>query len=279
MDRIIFSDNGTLKDYTNELNYFASKTAIIDYTTATDYVFIGGDLPFNNKYIMVSSPNAATGAQTKVEYWDGTSWVIAIDVNDETASGDKVLAQSGHISWTFDDEKTSWMWDETDEMTSSGLETLKIFGLYWIRLSWNKTLTNTTALQYIGQKFSEDIDLGSYYPELTLSATKAQFLTGKTDWNDQQFIAADNICRDLQVKGIIKHKNQILDWHMFTEASIHKVAEIVFLAFGNDFQENRKAAQQYYNQAMKTITPKIDRNNNAILDLDEKLVRTGFMSR
>jgi len=278
MERVIFSDNGVLKDYTNELNCFTSKTALIDFTASADYLFIGSDLPFNNKYFYVSTVNDVASIAS-VDYWDGTQWVASIDIVDETSTGGKSFAQSGHINFVIDQLKTSWSCDDTHLMTSSGLETLKIYGLYWIRVKFSVTLKVTTALQYVGQKFSEDSDLGGFYPELTLANTMKQFLTGKTNWNDQHFIASDNVCRDLQVKGIIKNRNQILNWRIFTEAAIHKVAEIVFLAFGDDFKDNRKAAQEYYNQALKTITPQIDRNNNAILDQDEKLFRTGFMTR
>jgi hypothetical protein len=278
MERVIFSDNGTLKDYTAELNCWTSKTATIDYAAGADYLFIGSDLPFNNKYFFVSTVNDVA-SDACVDYWDGTKWVAAIDIVDSTSTGGKSLAQSGHIQWNFDNDKTSWCWDDTDDMTNSGLETLKIYNLYWIRISFSVSLKATTALQYVGQKFSEDADLGAFYPELTLANTKTQFLAGKTNWNDQHFIAADNIIRDLQVRGVIKHKNQILNWVLFTEAAVHKVAEIVFLAFGDDFKDNRKAAQEYYNAALKILIPQVDRNNNAILDPAEKIIRTGFLTR
>jgi len=276
MERVIFSDNGVLIDYTNELNCFTSKTALINFTLNEDYLYIGSDLPFNNKYFQVATPNEQN-ATIFIEYWDGNKWVAAIDVIDETKINNKSLAKSGHIQWSYDANQSTMSADDTKDIAA--LSSLKINSLFWLRISFTASLSNLTALKFIGQKFSEDEDLAIFYPEMSLANTKAQFTSNKTDWNDQHFIAAEHICRKLKVDGIIKHPNQILNWRIFTEASVHKVAEMIYLAFGDDFNDNRKIALEYYNQAMKNVINQIDLNNNAVLDSHEKFFRSGFMTR
>jgi hypothetical protein len=151
--------------------------------------------------------------------------------------------------------------------------------LYWIRVSFSGSLKATTALKYIGYKFAADEDVGMFYPELTLSNVIAQFKAGKTNWDEQHFAAANEIIKDLQVKNTIVKPNQILDWRTFRNASIHKLAEIVFNAFGDDFKDNRKTAQEYYGQAMKLVYANIDRNLDGNLSNYEATTRQGFLKR
>ena len=87
--------------------------------------------------------------------------------------------------------------------------------------------------------FSNDSDLGSEFPDLVLSATMTAFATGKTSWEEQHVRAAEILIKDLKkVKGI-HSSSQILDHNDFRLASVCKVAEIIYTAFGNDYLEQK----------------------------------------
>lgn len=276
MERVIFSDNGTLIDYTEALNMYEATTATIPFVAAEDYLYIGSDLPFNHKYFDVTTANDQASV-ISITYWDGNEWVSAVDVQDETKTSGISMARSGHLQWTTDKDKAGWAREDTEDI--SDLSTLKIYELYWLRIGFSANLKSTFAINYIGYKFAEDANVGVWHPELALSTTYTQFATGKTSWKDQHFAAANEIIRDLKKKRVIKNQNQILNWRLFTEAAVHKVAEIVFHAFGDDFENNRKAAKEYYDKAMDNVLFEIDQDANARLDLGEKLTRTGFMTR
>lgn len=272
--RILFSDNGTLSDLTVNLNEFRSGTEVIDYTTSEDYIYIASFLPFNHKQFDISVANAVSST-VSVDIWDGSNWNAAVDVIDRTSSGGASLAQDGVISWTTDIDK-SWQRErESEDVT--GLSGTKIYDMYWVRFSWNANLTDTMALQFVGQKFSVDTDLYSYYPDLNNSSLQTAFASGKSDWNDQHYIAAQHIVRDLKKNHSILSGDQILDFDLFEEASVHAVAMVIYWGLGR-FEEHDKAKAKYEDN-LKQAFLNLDRNNDARLEFTERTITQRFLSR
>lgn len=277
--RIIWSDNGVIKDLSVNQNSYVTGSDVIDYTTAQDYIYIGGDFPFNHRYFDVSSANAVSSTLT-VDLWDGTQWLPAVDVIDQTSIAGASVAQSGVISWR-PSETSSWVRFDTNNAgsTITGLSSLKIFGLYWARLSWSSSFTGTTAVKFIGQKFSDDNDMYVFYPEFSLTNVKAQFLAGKTNWNEQHLQSAVEIIRDLKKMQVALGRDQILDWEIFKEPSVHKTAAMIYQGFGKDFFENADRAEKKYKESLENNIKMIDKTNDAKLDVSEKISRDGWFSR
>lgn len=274
--RFIFSDNGTLNDYSHIFNDFSSQTQTIPVVAAEDYLYLGTDLPFNHRWFEVSAVNS-NASVASVEIWDGNSWVSAVDVVDQTSSGGVAFAQSGYVSWSVD-RNSGWGQESTTE-DITGLTTAKIYDLYWARLSWSADLSASTALKFIGFKFASDNDLGAYYPDLNLSGTKTAFESGKTDWNEQHFLAAEEIIRYLRKKNIIWSRNQILDYNQFNLAGIHKVAEIIMNSFGDDFEDNRNLAKQKFYESINLGIFRTDRDEDGRLEEREKRDYAGLVRR
>lgn len=273
--RIIHDNNGTLIDLSVSLNSIFTGNSTIDIVANQDKIYIGSDLPFNHRYIQVSTPNAVTSAISTVEIWDGTSWNAAVDVIDQTSTGGKTLAQSGYISWTLDRTK-AWGQAATAEDVT-GLTGLKIYDMYWLRITFSVTLTGTTALSYAGHKFATDTDLGGYYPDLNLTAVKTAFASGKTTWDDQHFLAAEEIIQDIRRKKIAWSGQQILDWEQFNQAGVHKVAAMIMTAFGDDYADNRILALKEYEKAMNLKVFNVDLNQDGRLDEEERYIHTGIV--
>jgi len=280
VNRTIFSDDGTLKDISVEMNNFQSGSFVLPFVSAQDFLFVASDFPFNHRYVDVSVVNSNSASLT-IDLWDGTNWQVAQDLVDQTSVGGVPLAQSGHISWRPNDDTPGWLRDDTNDNSDviEGLSGVNINDLYWARFKWSADLSLTTALKFLGHKFSDDNDLAIEYPILLETDVKIQFQVGKTDWEDQHFAAARKIIRDLKKRMIIRSGNQIMEWELFTEASYHKVAEIAFKGFGKDFFENRDDARKSYNEALNKSIYLIDENNNAELDVRERGSRQGFMRR
>lgn len=276
--RTIWDDGGTLKDISLDVNDFKSGSRVIDIQTA-DKLYIGSDFAFNHRYFNITAPNANASSVT-VEVWDGEEWIAAEDVIDQTAIAGASFAQSGIISWVPDADE-GWMRESTNDESEQvdGLTTLKIRDLFWVRMSWSGAMTGTTAVDYIGHKFSDDLDLGVFYPDMTRSAVLVQFKAAKTSWLEQHLQAAQEIIKDLKKTKIAKSPNQILNWELFKDASVHKVAEIVFNAFGKDFYPNRDAAHEHYKADFNKAMYHIDQNQDAILSVKERTMTEGKLYR
>ena len=286
-NRIIFLDNVTIKDLSVGLNNFKSGISPLPIVAAEDKLFIGGDLAFNHRYFHIGTGNTAAAKISAIHLWDGNDWEPAVDIIDQTLdpTGLITMSKSGHVTWTLDKDET-WRRDDTrdtnndsEDIPGLGDNGVIIYDLYWARFTFGGDLDVGTTLKFLGHKFHEEEDLQVDYPELVLSNTKIQFEAGKTDWLDQEFKAAQEIIRDLKSSKVIMTPDQILNWELFRMASVHKIAELIYRAFGDDYEDNRKVARDYYKEALKVEVANIDKNANARLDPKERLEGQGFLIR
>jgi hypothetical protein len=277
-NRVIFSDNGTLRDLSAALNDLFASNETLDVVAAQDKLYFGSDLPFNHRHIQVSTANDQAATISEIAIWNGSEWVPAVDVIDRTKVNGVTLAQSGIVSWVTD-RNEGWTKEDTTEDIAA-LASAKVYDLYWVRVTFSANLKTTTALSYVGHKFSNDAQLAGYYPDLNRQAVKTAFSSAsKTTWDDQHVLAAEEIIRDLRVLDIIKSPAQIANWEIFQEASVHKVAEIIVTAFGEKYEENRKLARERYDEAMQglAIRPAIDANADGRLDTGEKFASRSWV--
>ena len=233
-------------------------------------VYVGTSAPMNSLWIDLSTVAViATGAPV-VEVWFNQAWVTAVDIIDETTA----MTVSGRISWTLD---LFSGWDYEQLSTSVGLANTSIFNRYWLRLSWPNNFAATMG--FLGQKFSGDLSFASTYPDLMQSAILTGFKAGKTNWNEQHFMAAEAIIKDLRRRNIILKRGQVMDWTVFEDAACHKVAEIVYQAFGAPYKEHVIAAKQRYETEMNTRVFVVDITLDGHLDEKEKINTSGWMVR
>lgn len=274
--RIIRDAGGTLTDYSRELSDLYADTVVLPLAS-TDYLYVGSDLPFNHRFFYVDAVNIV-GASFTAEIWDGKDWVAAVDVVDRTASGGKPLARSGVLQWSTERNAT-WSRENTTEDIPA-LATLKIYDLYWARLRPSVTLTLTTSLKYVGHCFASDNDLGGRYPDLIKTEMLDAFKTDKTDWTDQHVLAAEAIIVDLRSRGTIWSPSQLLHWEQFTQAAVHKCAEIVYAAFGAAYADHEKRARDRYEAALTMGPVVVDRDADGRIDVAERLpYRAGSLRR
>jgi hypothetical protein len=270
MKRILFSDNGTISDFSTELNNYKSGSKTFNYTTAQDALYIASREPFNHIYFKLSSINAVSATMT-VSYWSG-EWTNAVEVIDETAG----FTQSGFVTFT-PDKDVAWERENSEDMDD--IDSVTIYDRYWIKITFNQTLTNTTAIAWVGSLFSNDDDLDAEYPDLNRPNVKTSFKVGKTDWQEQHVKAADMIIKDLQDKGIITESGQILEREDFKNASVQKVAEIIFQSLGDDYIDQQISAKKEYNERLSKRIYRIDTNKNAIEEVAEQSNTSGWLSR
>jgi hypothetical protein len=273
-NRILYSNNGTIEDFSVALSSYSQGSKTFTYVAGEDYLYIGSRLPFNHIYFKFSAPSS-NSVSMNVEYYDGNAWVSAVEVIDETSG----FTQSGFVQFT-PDRQTGWQQRSTNYggETVEGLESVNIYDLYWTRMSFSGNLTAAT-ITWVGNLFSNDSDLGTEYPDLVRPNTLTSFKAGKTNWEEQHVRAAQILVDDLVNKGIVCGAGQILDWREFTNASIHKVAEIAFNAFGDDYVDNTIAARKEYNERLSKRFYRVDKNNNAVEERVEMHRPVGYFTR
>lgn len=272
--KVVWKDNAALKDLSLALSDFNSEAVPFAFVAADDKLYLGSDFSFNHRYIDIKRANAAAAAISQIETWNGNSWDAVAQIWDDTQKGGKTFAKSGILAWV-PDRHSVWAREGSTEDIPE-LATLKIYDKKWIRITFSADLDATTELRYVGHRFSDDGSLKARYPDLSNSESLDAFEQGKTDWNEQHILAAEELIRDMKRDLDIWSENQILDWQLFQDAAVHKVATIVFTAFGRDYVDNLDTAEAAYQKARNKKIFNIDRNANAILRPAEKIASVGF---
>jgi len=274
--RVIYSDNGVLTDITRKVEDYKSGTHTFSYTLNQDYIYIGADLPLNCLYFKMGSTVNAVSATMSIEYWDGKDWIDMVEVIDDTIG----ISQSGHVIFT-PNRNNGWDKESTNDQGDiiPALSTLKIYDLYWMRISFSATLTASTIISWIGPLFSLDNDLYAEYPIFNSSALKTAFESGKTTWEEQHVKAASILIKDLISKNVIRSGENILKYQDFTLAAVSKCAQIIFTALGDDYVDDATRARDEYKDRLSNSQYSVDLDNDGILDAPEKFAKVGFMSR
>jgi hypothetical protein len=277
-NRIIWDDGGTLKDLSAKLNNIHESGQIVNFESG-DALYIGSDLPFNHRYFEVVSVNS-NASIISVSLWDGTQWNSAVDLLDQTSTAGVALSKSGHVSWVKPKNK-QWVRQDTDSGSGiTGLSSLVIYNLYWAKITFSANVSGTTSVRFIGQKFSDDNDLKTLWPDLVRADAYAQWPSQpKTNWDDQHFEASEYVIRALKRKGQLISSSQILNWEIFREASAHKCAELIMNSMGKDWAEPRDKAAKYFNEAIELWLFDIDKDSDTILDDHEKTVSSVVIRR
>lgn len=276
--RVIFSDNGVLSDITVQMADPLERSFTVSINAAQDALYIASSVPFNHKWIDLGSTKNSVDATVSVELWNNGQWQSAVDILDYTLSGGKTFSRSGVIQFATDIETGGW----TRERLSAdvtGIESMSIYEMYWMRLKWSANLTASIPITYIGNRFSDDVDLYAEYPDLNNSAMKTAWETGKTTWDDQHALAADYIVQQLISGSIIWDRAQIMDWLLFKPAAVHKTAEIIYGGFGPQMAENKKMARSSYESAMNLRYFNIDKNGDGTASEYERMQTTQEMRR
>lgn len=273
--RVLFSDNGTIRDLSSNMDEYRGSSEIIPLVAAEDFIYIGSRLPFTHLFFKLTAFNILASTMT-AKYWNGESWVDFVEFKDETSG----LTQNGFVNFT-PNRNYKWQMSSTNDsgQAITGLETVTIYDLHWIRLSFSADLSLTTSLKWIGNLFSNDYDLGGEYPDLVRTNVKTAFESGKTSWEEQHVIAARILIDDLVKKGIVDDGSQVLNRSDYTLAAVHKTAEIICNSFGDDYTDQKKAAREEYSQRMNKRIHKVDGNKNGTEEISERVNTTGWISR
>jgi hypothetical protein len=273
--RVLFSNNGSIEDFSTAMEEYKNGSKVLPFVAAEDFIYIGSRLPFNHIYFKLKVPNLIASTMT-AKYWDGSAWVDFVDTIEETNG----FTESGFVTFVPNRDKP-WKMSSTNYSSESvdGLESVTIYDMYWVRLEFSADLSSTTELQFVGSLFCNDDDLAGEYPDFARNNVKAAYEAGKTSWEEQAVIASKILIDDLIKKGVIDDGNQILNRSDYTLSCVHKLAEIICNAFGDDYADQKKAAREEYNQRLSKRIHKVDVNKSGREEPFERVHSTGWFGR
>lgn len=274
--RVFFKEGaGNPLDISKEINKYKSDTYLMSMDT-NDAIYIATDFPLNHLFVKMGETVNESPSNLVIDYWSGNGWISVVNQNDYTVA----FSATGFIEFT-PDRAISWKLSNTNYGGNvvEDLETISVYDKYWIRIKVDADLDDDIELEYIGHKFSEDMDLFGEYPIFNDAEFLELYETDKTTWEEQAVIASDLIIQDLKRKNIIFGAEQILDREILRPACVQKVAEIIFNAFGKDYRDQKLECRKEYDTRMDLSKFVVDTNNNGIEDQCEKQETQGWLSR
>lgn len=219
----------------------------------SDSIYIGYTGKFASRYIEVKTLNVITSVMT-CKYWNGSTFVLVDDFQDQTSLGGKSLAQSGFISW---ENQSDWQASNLSGMDSD-------VKLFWIKLELS---VNTSGV--IGSflnLFCDDGLIKAYYPEML---SDARYLPpGQTNFLPQ-YIAAKNLCvLRLKQRKVISEESQIIDINQVAIAAVHAAAWITIspIAVSDASKMLSDAAEASFSDEILRLFFDVDDNNDGIIE-------------
>lgn len=237
---------------------------------AGQYLYVGSCSPFNNLWLDMTTVSVSNAGTPTIQVWYNGSWVNVVDIIDQTSG----MTASGRVSWSLDIDG-GWNCEQKSETV--GLTGTQIYNRYWLRFSWANNFT--CGLGYVGQKFSTDSIMASLYPDLMQADILNGFKTGKTNWDEQHFMASEAIVKEIRKRNVALFGQQLMDWSVFEDAGCHKVAEIAYQAFGAPYADHAKNSQKRFLEELNQKFFVADVNKNGHLEPQEHTKQSGYMTR
>lgn len=264
MFRVLLKSGAILEDITEQVHRLDGKAISISVNNG-DCLYIGSRLKFNSAYLSVNVKPLASCIGAPLIY-NGSQFEAVGDHQDWTNG----LTESGMITFEPAKNKGGWQFKDTDEI--SELNTFEIRNLAWAKIPF--TSTEELEIEYIGHRFSDDVDLFGEYPMLAGQEFLAYF--GGTDYEKQHIIAGELIEKGLITLAGINGIEQVLTASDLRLVSVSKVAEIIFSNCGDNFAEKVAVIKAEYDSRLNKAMPIIDNNNNAIIDGNSRVSNGRF---
>lgn len=266
-NRVISKDDIAFSDLSKVLCDPHDGAQRFQIVAAEDALYVGSDLPFNNRFFLLGAKNAVPGS-VSVGFWNGTTFAAAVDVQDLTSHGGVPFARSGLIRFDLP-RNDGWrkVYDSTDIPEIAGLT---VRAQFWAKFTFSAAFD--FELKYVGFSFAKDSDLRTYYPQLLNEPIMKAFNNGVPleNWDAVQVVAAEEVIEALRREQVIVSGNQVLDTEHFKNAQCHKLAEIVYGPGGLRNAEMMELAQERFNKALAKRIFNVDENKNGRLDAFEK---------
>jgi len=266
--RLIHGDNGTLIERSID-NQDEATTVSLVIDSAQDYLYIGQHYPFNNFFIQMDTVNANAGS-IAIQYWTSKNvgWVNAVDILDGTSVSGVPLARTGVIQFS-PDSQYSWqiVGDSKQEPQPTGLETVSIYNMYWLRVRWSATPSAGCDMKRLAYCFTRSQQIDNI--DVQINQFLTSFASGKTSWDDEIVTASMMVVNDMRRRGIIVHPGNLLRFDDVTLATDWMTLQLIYRNLGPAFVDRLTRAKEEYERAISVKAFSLDQNNDAFLNRSE----------
>ena len=261
----ILLDTGSLSDKSLDNQDDSINTTVA--LTSSDYIYVGQRLPFTNLFLYSHVANTNT-ATLSVEYWNGTSWISAVDLLDGTSASGKTFAKSGIIQWSSE-KSQGWqcVYDTSDSNSPASLQSITIYDCYWARLKVSATLSATTALKEITYAFTSTQELKKI--DVEIDSYLSAFASGKTEWNQEITTASKLLVTDLKRLGFVAGPGQVIELDDLYMAATFKCLELLYFNLGPSYKDRMDKMRKEYESVMNIQNFTLDSNKDGLLDQSE----------
>lgn len=270
---VFFDDNGVFTDISTSMLNYSGDSEVIDYTTAQDNLFFGRYKPFSTMYIEMKVVNTVAATMT-VEYFDETlsAFKVVENLVDETRG----LTRSGFVHFKNPNNQNNVDWIQS---TTNSVEK------FYLRISFDATLTSLTELQGWNVVFSDDNDLDRIYSGISnyLSTSQTTFILA----HEQARIELINTLRedghfktqvgDVKNDGLPAQLTQwdILDVNEVNLWSTNLALKNIFRSIASNPDDNhRELSRDYASDAVKAKNVfylTLDTDDDGTIDREETL--------
>lgn len=262
--RIIYDNGSSLSDLSVANQ---DETANVSLHLDTDkFLYIAQKCPFTSLFFYIHTGNTVdTGVTLKAEYWDGTQWREVADLLNDTVSANKPLHKSGTVKWYLDEDYSWQKVTSTNETYAPAeLQTLKIYEMYWVRISATAELSANAAAHQIAYTFTSTQELNNY--DVEISSYYDSFETGKQDWIREIITASKLLLMEMKRRGLVTHNGQLIELDDFHIPASYKTLELIYANLGPSYVEKRKWANEQFAKALNVQRPVIDTNKDGKID-------------
>lgn len=262
--RVFFSDNGTLTDQSIPVSDGTGFVPAV--TAAEDYLYVGQYFPFNN-FFFDSATGNVSGSVISVDTWNGSEWCSGVDIMDATSIGGATFAQAGVVQFEPDHDESWNRINDTSLETGSGLESIKLYDMYWIRIGFSADPSASMSINTLFYAFCSNSQLTAINPDINEFLDKWE--SGKTNWNEQIMLASEHVVADLKERGLAKTNGQILRFDDVALATAYKTLSLISIPFGKAYEDKRKEYEKAYHRIMNSQRFTFDITNDGKVQLGE----------
>lgn len=234
--------------------------------TGSSYWYMAQHFPFNNFFFYLDQPNSVA-TNLEIQYWGGKGieWVDAVDILDGSVTNGVPLSKSGVVQFSPNTRNT-WniVADTENEPQPSGLSTVNIFNVYWIRFRYADALTGTTSLKRLSYAFTQSQQLDNL--DTNINQYLTSFGAGKTDWNDEIMTASIQLVTDFKRRGLIVGPGEILRFDDVSMPCDLKTLILIYQNLGPAFRQKLLDAMSDYDRASSLARFTFDKGKDGFVD-------------
>jgi hypothetical protein len=279
--------NATAQAVEDALRLLTGLATVDVISNATGYLvsFTGISAP----ELLTITPTALVTSVTskpKFEYWDGTSWIDAVDVLDSSRG----FYQHGMAQYSLKNDYSICEITETDS-DSTGIPRqlvgLGINNCYWVRMSFVTTgiydvpnpLTKIKQICYAFTITSYvngvDVEGPTFYEPISDMTGESN----KSDWVREIIHASEEMILDLKRVGFIKSSGQVIEFDELYLACTYKTLMHIYYQLGKAYAEKRSIMSNKYEKALSSKALTFDSDKDGKLDRNEYQATSTRMSR